>query len=100
MAISMHPRFEYTFFEKGGDIYVVAQGLLASFLEGVNWEEKDIKVLGSCTGADLELLNTKHPLYDRKSPIILGEHVTLEAGTGSVHTAPGHGLEDYEVGCR
>lgn len=101
MAISMHPRFEYTFFEGvNGDIYVVAQGLLSSFLEGVNWEEKDIKVLGSCTGADLELLNTKHPLYDRKSPIILGEHVTLDAGTGSVHTAPGHGLEDYEVGCR
>ena len=46
------------------------------------------------------MLETKHPLVDRKSPIILGEHVTLDAGTGSVHTAPGHGLEDYEVGCR
>ena len=100
MAISMHPKFEYTIFEKGGDVYVIAQGLLASFLEGVEWEEKDINVIGSVTGSDLELLNTKHPLYDRKSPIILGEHVTLEAGTGSVHTAPGHGLEDYEVGCR
>lgn len=100
MAISMHPKFEYTFFEKDGDIYVIAQGLLASFLAGVEWEEKDINVLGSVTGSDLELLNTKHPLYNRKSPIILGEHVTLEAGTGSVHTAPGHGLEDYEVGCR
>ncbi len=98
MAISMHPRYEYTFFDYKGDIYVIAQGLLASFLEGVGWEEKDIKVLGSVKGADLELLNTKHPLYDRKSPIILGEHVTLDAGTGSVHTAPGHGLEDYEVG--
>ena len=101
MAISMHPRFDYTFFEGvNGDVYVVAQGLLASFLEGVNWEEKDINVIGTVKGADLELLNTKHPLYDRKSPIILGEHVTLDAGTGSVHTAPGHGLEDYEVGCR
>ncbi len=98
MAISMHPRFEYTFFEYNNDIYVVAQSLLASFLEGVAWEEKDINVIGSCKGEDLELLNTKHPLYDRKSPIILGEHVTLDAGTGSVHTAPGHGLEDYEVG--
>ncbi len=100
MAISMHPRFEYTWFEAKGDIYVVAQGLLANFLEGVHWEEKDINVIGSCAGADLELLETKHPLYDRKSPIILGEHVTLDAGTGSVHTAPGHGLEDYEVGCK
>ena len=100
MAISMHPKFEYTFFEYKGDVYVAAQELLGAFLADVGWEEKDIKVLGSCVGADLELLNTKHPLYDRKSPIILGEHVTLDAGTGSVHTAPGHGLEDYEVGCR
>lgn len=116
MAISMHPRFEYTFFEgvneKGvnedktskaplkGDVYVVATELLGSFLKDVGWEESDIKVLGSCKGQNLELLNTKHPLVDRKSPIILGEHVTLDAGTGSVHTAPGHGLEDYEVGCK
>ncbi len=100
MAISMHPKFEYTWFEKDGDVYVVAQELLGSFLSDVEWQESDIKVIGSCVGQDLELLNTRHPLVDRKSPIILGEHVTLEAGTGSVHTAPGHGLEDYEVGCR
>lgn len=100
MAISMHPRFEYTFFEYKGDVYVVAQELLSSFLKDVEWDESDIKVIGSCVGQDLELLNTKHPLVDRKSPIILGEHVTLDAGTGSVHTAPGHGLEDYEVGCK
>lgn len=100
MAISMHPNFEYTWFEKDGDVYVVAQELLGSFLADVEWEENEIKVLGSCIGRDLELLNTIHPLAGRKSPIILGEHVTLDAGTGSVHTAPGHGLEDYEVGCR
>lgn len=100
MAISMHPRFEYTFFEYKGDVYIAAQELLGSFLKDVEWEESDIKVIGSCKGQDLELLNTKHPLVDRKSPIILGEHVTLDAGTGSVHTAPGHGLEDYEVGCK
>ena len=100
MAISMHPRFEYTFFEYNNNIYVVAQELLSSFLSDVEWEESDIKVVGSCKGQDLELLETQHPLVNRKSPIILGEHVTLEAGTGSVHTAPGHGLEDYEVGCK
>ncbi len=100
LAISLHPRFEYTFFEYNGDVYFAAQDLLASFLEGVDWKEEDIKVLGACKGQDLELLNTKHPLYDRKSPIILGEHVTTDAGTGAVHTAPGHGLEDYEVGCK
>lgn len=100
MAICLHPRLEYTFFEKGNDIYVVAQELLASFLQGVAWEESEINVLGSTKGENLELLNTNHPLYERKSPIILGEHVTTEAGTGSVHTAPGHGLEDYEVGVK
>lgn len=100
MAISMHPKFEYTFFEKGGEVYVIAQGLLGAFLADVQWEESDINVIGSCTGAELELLATRHPLADRKSPIILGEHVTLDAGTGAVHTAPGHGLEDYEVGCK
>ena len=100
MAISMHPRFEYTFFGVNDSIYVVATELLDSFLADVGWERSDINIIGSCSGQDLELLNTKHPLVDRKSPIILGEHVTLDAGTGSVHTAPGHGLEDYEVGCR
>ena len=100
MAISMHPRYEYTFFEYKNDVYVVAQELLKTFLDDVEWEESDITVIGSCKGAELELLETKHPLVERKSPIILGEHVTLEAGTGSVHTAPGHGLEDYEVGCK
>ncbi len=99
MAICLHPNFDYTFFEKDGDIYVIAQGLLANFLNGVSWEEKDIRVIGDTVkGKEMELLNTTHPLYDRKSPIILGEHVTLDAGTGAVHTAPGHGLEDYEVG--
>lgn len=100
MAISLHPRLEYTFFEYDKDVYMIAQELLGSFLQGVGWEEKDIKVLGSTIGQNLELLNTKHPLYDRKSPLILGEHVTTEAGTGEVHTAPGHGLEDYEVGVK
>ncbi len=100
MAISLHPKFEYTFFEYKGDVYFVAQELLGAFLADVDWKEEDIKVVGACAGQDLELLNTKHPLVNRKSPIILGEHVTLDAGTGAVHTAPGHGLEDYEVGCR
>lgn len=100
MAISLHPDLEYTFFEYKSDIYVIAQELLSSFLAGVAWEENGIKVLGSTCGKNLELLNTKHPLYGRKSPIILGEHVTTDAGTGAVHTAPGHGLEDYEVGVK
>lgn len=100
LAICLHPRLEYTFFQYKDAVYFAAQELLGSFLNGVGWEEKDIKVLGTARGQDLELLNTTHPLYNRKSPIILGEHVTTDAGTGAVHTAPGHGLEDYEVGVK
>jgi len=100
VAISMHPRFEYTFFEYSGNIYVAATDLLGTFLTDVGWEESDIKIVGTAIGQDFELMNTKHPLVDRKSKIILGEHVTLDAGTGLVHTAPGHGLEDYEVGVK
>jgi isoleucyl-tRNA synthetase len=100
LAISVHPRLEYTLFDYKGDVYVVGQDLLASFLKDIEAEESDIKVLGSLKGQDLELMNTNHPFINRKSPIILGEHVTTEAGTGCVHTAPGHGLEDYEVGIK
>ncbi len=100
LAISVHPRFEYSFFKYNGDVYYAATGLLGNFLNGVEWKEEDIAVIGTCKGEDLELLNTKHPLYDRNSTVICGEHVTLDAGTGSVHTAPGHGLEDYEVCCK
>jgi len=100
LAISVHPRFEYTFFEYENDIYYTATGLLDNFLNDVEWNKADIKVLGTCKGEDLENLTPVHPLYERKSPILCGEHVTLDAGTGSVHTAPGHGLEDYEVCCK
>lgn len=100
IAISMHPRFEYTVFDYRGDLYVVATDLLDTFLENAGWEKSEIKPVATAIGQDFELMNTKHPLVDRKSEIILGEHVTLDAGTGLVHTAPGHGLEDYEVGVK
>ena len=100
VAISMHPRFEYSFFDYKGDIYIAATDLLGAFLADTGIEESEIKIIGTCVGQDLELLEVKHPLIDRNSKIILGEHVTLDAGTGLVHTAPGHGLEDYEVGVK
>ena len=100
LAISVHPRFEYTFFEYKNDVYYAATGLLDNFLKDVEWDKNEINVLGTCKGEDLENLTPVHPLYERKSPILCGEHVTLDAGTGSVHTAPGHGLEDYEVCCK
>ncbi len=99
MAICLHEKFEYSFFEYKNDIYFIADELLGAFLKDAGWEE-EIKVLGKVQGAELENLTTDHPICNRKSPIILGEHVTLEAGTGAVHTAPGHGLEDYEVGVK
>ncbi|MBP3820363.1 isoleucine--tRNA ligase [bacterium] len=100
VAISMHPKFEYTIFDYEGDAYITATDLLGAFLADAGWEETNIKILGTAIGQDFELMEVKHPLIDRKSKIILGEHVTLDAGTGLVHTAPGHGLEDYEVGVK
>lgn len=96
MAICLHSKFDYTIFEHKGANYLVATELLDTFTQEVGF--LDVVKLGNCAGAQLEGLKTKHPLYKRFSPIILGEHVTLDAGTGAVHTAPGHGLEDWEVG--
>ncbi len=101
MAICLNARLDYTLVKKGNTTYLIGQDLLGQFLNGVNWEESEIEVLGkTIKGQALELMKTTHPLYNRKSPIILGDHVTTEAGTGCVHTAPGHGLEDWEVGVK
>ncbi|MCX8146791.1 MAG: class I tRNA ligase family protein, partial [Azovibrio sp.] len=64
------------------------------------WGIQDYRVVGYARGDAFEGIRLHHPFYDRKVPLILGEHVTLDAGTGAVHTAPGHGLEDYLVGVR
>ncbi len=100
VAISMNPKYEYQLFEYNGEIYITAKDLLGKFIEDAGWNESDIKLLGTAIGQDFELMEVYHPLVNRTSKIILGEHVTLDAGTGLVHTAPGHGLEDYEVGCK
>lgn len=98
MAVCLHPEFTYVLAEVDGAQYVLAEELLASCAEQFGWSEP--KILGRATGEQLEGLKARHPFYDRVSPIILGQHVTLEAGTGCVHTAPGHGREDYEVGLK
>ncbi len=74
--------------------------LSADMVEGVmsRWEVAQYEVLGTCTGAELEHLALQHPFYDKHVPVILGDHVSTEAGTGAVHTAPDHGMEDFEVG--
>jgi isoleucyl-tRNA synthetase len=97
LAIALHPEFEYVAVEVADEVLIVARGLKKAFLltTGLAGE-----VIASFTAELLERKLCRHPFYDRDSIILLGEHVTLEAGTGCVHTAPGHGQEDYELGLR
>ena len=98
LAVCLHPDFDYVALKTKAGVLIVAEGLRETFL--AETEIGDAEVLGLIYGADLENYHCQHPLYDRQSLVILGDHVTLEAGTGCVHTAPGHGQEDYEVGLR
>ncbi len=98
MAVALHPDFEYVLAEHEGDLYLLASDLLDDCLKAFGWSE--VRIAGRARGGDLELLKARHPFHDRESPLVLGDHVTLEAGTGAVHTAPGHGREDYEVGLK
>ena len=98
LAICLHPDLDYVAVQTGKEVLILAEGLLHSTLHICGIEKHEI--IARFSGRDLEGLACRHPLYDRDSLIILGEHVTLEAGTGCVHTAPGHGQEDYEVGLR
>jgi len=96
-AIALHPEFTYAAVEDGeGHIYIMAEDLVASSMN--KFGRDHYRTLCTLTAASLENKRCRHPLYDRESIIVLGEHVTLDAGTGCVHTAPGHGREDYDVG--
>jgi isoleucyl-tRNA synthetase len=94
LAIAMHPEFAYVALEVGDEVLIVAEGLKDTFLAANQLEGR---VLATFSARALERKNCRHPFYDRNSVILLGEHVTLEAGTGCVHTAPGHGQEDYQL---
>ena len=97
LAVALHPAFRYVAVQvNGGEVYILAQGLLESTMDSLG--TKDYEILTEVDPRGLEKRMCRHPLYDRESLIILAEHVTLDAGTGCVHTAPGHGREDYEVG--
>jgi len=89
MGVCVHPEFDYVFAEAGGCLYLMAERLLAPCAEIFGWDSP--KVVARVTGAKLEGLEASHPFYKRKSPIILGDHVTLDTGTGCVHTAPATG---------
>ncbi|UCD59242.1 MAG: class I tRNA ligase family protein, partial [Candidatus Hydrogenedentota bacterium] len=95
----VHPHFEYVAVDAGSEIYVMADYLKPAVLEKIGAEVRSEVVL-RFKGSELESLRYRHPFVDRVNPVILGEHVTLEQGTGLVHTAPGHGQEDYVVGLR
>ncbi len=96
VAIAVHPQFEYLLLDTAAGKLLVAKELSEQVMQQCGIEE--YSPLAGFMGTDLERMVCEHPLYDRDSLVILGEHVTLEQGTGCVHTAPGHGLEDYEVG--
>ncbi len=96
MGIALHPELDYSLLEKDGEYYLLASGLAEACAKTFGWE--DYTVVGTASGSALEGLVARHPFYNRESPLCLGSHVTLEAGTGCVHTAPGHGREDFEVG--
>jgi len=95
LAISLGPDYEYTFIKTGAEHILAARELAEKTAEACGIDNYEL--VGSYKGKELDLIECGHPFYDRKSVVIVGEHVTLESGTGCVHTAPGFGLEDYEV---
>ena len=95
LAICLGPDYDYTLVQVGNEYYVMANELVKTTMESAGISE--YKTIGLFRGSELEHIKTKHPLYDRLSPVIVGDHVTLESGTGCVHTAPGYGVEDFEV---
>ncbi len=96
LAIALHPDFDYVAVEVGGEVWILARGLLEEVMGKLGIEK--YQVLGEVKGRNLEGLKCSHPFEDRGSVIILADYVTLVQGTGCVHTAPGHGQEDYESG--
>ncbi|MCS5590637.1 MAG: isoleucine--tRNA ligase [Candidatus Thioglobus sp.] len=98
-AVALHPELDYVLADLGDKCFILAEDLYDSALEryGINGANKLDKVY---KGSELEGIMLQHPFYDKQVPIILGEHVTTETGTGAVHTAPAHGQDDYEVGLK
>ncbi len=95
VAICVGPDFEYSVIKANDEYYIMASELYKNAMEAAKIE--DYEVVATIKGSELEYINTQHPFIDRTSLVIVGDHVTLESGTGCVHTAPGHGVEDFEV---
>ncbi|MDF9393378.1 MULTISPECIES: isoleucine--tRNA ligase [Methylococcus] len=99
-AVALNPEVDYVVVQRADvkERLVLADALMKDVM--LRCGAEDYRVIGYCKGAALEGAQLRHPFYDRIVPVILGDHVTLDAGTGAVHTAPGHGQEDYAVGQR
>jgi len=97
VAICVGPEYEYCVVKANDEYYVMARELVDISMAAA--KISDYEILGSIKGSELEYMKTAHPFLDRDSLVIVGDHVTLESGTGCVHTAPGHGVDDFEV-CR
>ncbi|OAM52390.1 isoleucine--tRNA ligase [Methylovorus sp. MM2] len=97
-AVTVHPDFTYDLIKTSKGLLILAHELAEATL--ARYGEASTQVLASCKGVALEFLSLQHPFENRQVPVILGDHVTTDAGTGLVHTAPAHGLEDYAVGMR
>ncbi len=95
-AVALHADFDYVLVKTDSELLILAEDLYENALQRYGVEK--FEVLGRCKGAQLEHQQLQHPFYDRQVPVILGEHVTADSGTGAVHTAPGHGQDDYIVG--
>ncbi|MBC6314990.1 isoleucine--tRNA ligase [Listeria grandensis] len=96
MGITVNPDLEYVVAAVDGEKYVVAEALFESLRETLGWEAAEI--VKTVRGSELDRVVTKHPFYDRDSLVMNGGHATAEAGTGAVHTAPGHGEDDFIIG--
>ena len=96
VATCLNPNLEYAFVKIGDAYHIMARELVESTLKGCHIDEYEV-LPETVLGSELELMQYQHPFLDRKGLVILGDHVTLEGGTGCVHTAPGHGVEDFEV---
>ncbi len=98
-AVALNPELDYALVDLGEQYYMLAEDLLESALG--RFGLKALNILDKVyKGSDLEGIMLQHPFYDKQVPIILGDHVTTEAGTGAVHTAPAHGQDDYVVGLK
>ncbi|MDP1682911.1 MAG: isoleucine--tRNA ligase [Burkholderiales bacterium] len=97
-AVCVHPEFYYDLVQTPKGVLILARDLVEACMQRYGFEAWD--VLKSVKGSELEGIALQHPFYERVVPIICGDHVTLDTGTGLVHTAPGHGLDDYVVGAR